>query len=132
MIGVDTNVLVRFFVQDDTGQAEIAQKFLSQRTASDPAFLSAVVVVELVWALKENYDCDRHQIHAVLALLANSANVSIEREDLIKAAIASAQAANADIADSIIAVLARDAGCAATMTFDKIAAKRIAGMELLA
>lgn len=132
MIGVDTNVLVRFFVQDDANQTDKAQKFLRQRTVTDPAFVSAVVMVELVWALQQGYAYDRHQVHAALALLANSANVSIEREGLIKAAIAKAHAANADISDSIIAALALDFGCEATVTFDRNAAKRIPGMELLA
>jgi predicted nucleic-acid-binding protein len=131
MIGVDTNVLVRFFVRDDPRQGSLADRFMNERTSDDPAFISVIVVAEFVWALEQVYDYQRSQIRAALALLLGSANVVLEREELVKTALMSAGEANSDIADSLIAALANDAGASATVTFDRDAAKLVPGMELL-
>ncbi len=131
MIGVDSNVLVRFFVNDDPRQSTLAKRFMDERTVDDPAFISVVVLVELVWALEQIYDYERTQIHLALSVLLGSGNIAIEREDVTKEAIGHAGAANADIADCIIAALARVADARATVTFDREAARRIPGMELL-
>jgi predicted nucleic-acid-binding protein len=131
MIGIDTNVLVRFFVRDDQRQNELAERFMRRRTADDPVFVSAVVMAEFVWVLEQVYDYSPAQIRALLTLLLTSVNVAIEREDLLRTAIAHAGEANADVADCIIAALATDAGCQRVMTFDRTAAKRIPEMELL-
>jgi predicted nucleic-acid-binding protein len=131
MIGVDTNVLVRFFVRDDPRQGSLADRFMNERTSDDPAFISVIVVAEFVWALEQVYEYQRSQIHAALALLLGSANVVLEREELVKTALMSAGEASSDIADSLIAALANDAGASATVTFDRDAAKLVPGMELL-
>ncbi|RYE57018.1 MAG: PIN domain-containing protein [Hyphomicrobiales bacterium] len=132
MIGVDTNILVRLFVRDHAEQTEAAATFLSARSESDPAFVSAVVLAELAWVLDKSYGYSTASIHGALEWLFDSENVAVERSDLMEDAIASAQETGADISDSIIAAIANDAGAAKTVTFDKRAAKRIPGMELLA
>lgn len=131
MIGVDSNVLVRFLIGDDKRQTELARAFLAQRTADDPAFVSALVIAEVVWGLDKVYEVPRQNIHEMLVLVIGSANVHIEREALVAEALRLARDKNTDIADSLIAALARGAGCNVTMTFDKPAAKRVPGMELL-
>lgn len=132
MIGVDTNVLVRLFVRDNTEQMRAAADFLSARTADDPAFVSAVVIAELTWVLGKSYDYSVASIHETLDWLFDSENVAVERSELLEGAISSAKKAGADISDAIIAALANDAGATKTVTFDKPAAKRIPGMDLLA
>lgn len=132
MIGVDSNILVRFFIGDDKKQAERARSFLSERTPEDPAFISPLVVAEVTWVLRAFYEVPQHSIVEMLGVLLDSENIEVEREDLIREAIEVADAHNAQIADCIIAALAQDAGCNVTMTFDKPAAKRVPGMELLA
>ncbi|HEY9013082.1 MAG TPA: type II toxin-antitoxin system VapC family toxin [Devosia sp.] len=132
MIGVDTNVLVRHFVGDDQVQAAIATRYLSERTESDPAFVSAAVICELVWVLKRFYGYADAKVHEALHSLFESSNIVIERMELLHLAIGAAHEANADISDAIIAALAADAGATKTVTFDKVAAKRIPAMELLA
>lgn len=131
MIGVDTNVLVRLFVQDNPQQTAAAVRFLASRSANDPAFVSAVVLAELVWALDRTYKYADAAIHDALASLFESVNIVIEREALMLTSVKLAREHKADISDSIIAAIAMDGGSSKTMTFDQPAAKRVPGMELL-
>ena len=131
MIGVDTNVLARLFVDDDAKQSAAARRFFLERTIDDPAFVSAVVVAEFVWLLTSRYRYPQETIHAALAALFSSANVVVEREDLLKSAVTIAGDRNADITDAIIAAVANDNACLSVVTFDREAAKRIPGMERL-
>lgn len=131
MIGVDTNVLVRFFVRDDMRQGASAERFMNERTTDDPAFVSVVAIVELAWALEQIYQYQRQQIVSAVALLLGSGNVVVEDEELVKAAIAEVSAVNITVADCLIARIALEAGATSTVTFDRDAARRVPGMELL-
>jgi predicted nucleic-acid-binding protein len=131
MIGVDTNVLVRIAVRDNVAETTAAQAFLAARSSDDPAFVSTVVLAELAWVLDRSYGFSHAAMHDVLEWILESSNIVIERADLVEHAIAHARETRSGVADSIIAALAADAGAAKTMTFDKNAAKRIPGMELL-
>ena len=132
MIGIDTNVLVRVFVDDDAPQTKAAVDFLSTLSQDRPAFIGMVVLIELVWVLKRNYGFKDEAIFVALDSLFDSSSIEIERGDLVQAALQSAQEIRADIADVLIALTATEAGAVKTVTFDKTAAKRIPGMELLA
>lgn len=132
MIGVDTNVLVRLLVRDNAAQLDAAVQFLAQRTSDDPAFVSPLVVAELVWVLDKSYGYSGEAIHNAMEWLFDSENIVVERSDLIEGAVLDARETNADISDAIIAAIASEAGASKTMTFDKPAAKRVPGMELLA
>jgi predicted nucleic-acid-binding protein len=131
MIGVDTNVLVRFFVRDDMRQGASAERFMNERTTDDPAFVSVVAIVELAWALEQIYQYQRQQIVSAVALLLGSGNVVVEDEELVKAAIAEVSAVNITVVDCLIARIALEAGATSTVTFDRDAARRVPGMELL-
>jgi predicted nucleic-acid-binding protein len=132
MIGVDTNVLVRLLVRDNPAQLDAAARFMAQRSADDPAFVSSVVVAEFAWVLDKSYGYASEAIHGAMDWLFDSENIVVERSDLIENAVLVAREANADISDAIIAALAEDAGASKTATFDRNAAKRIPGMDLLA
>lgn len=132
MIGVDTNVLVRFFVGDDAAQTEAAKAFLSERSADDPAFVGVLVIAELVWVLRKFYEVPKLNVVEMIELLTSSPAIVVEREDLVVSAIHMARHPKADIADAFIALTANGAGCSRVVTFDGNAAKHISGMELLA
>jgi predicted nucleic-acid-binding protein len=132
MIGVDTNVLVRVFAREASDETTAALRFLSERNSDEPAFVSVIVLVELAWVLKRSYGASPKTIFDALDSLLESSNIAVERSAEIEEAIATAKAARADIADCIIAATARAAGAGRTVTFDRKAAKRIPGMELLA
>lgn len=132
MIGVDTNVLVRLLVRDNAAQLDAAVRFLAKRSPDDPAFVSSVVVAEFAWVLDKSYGYSSEAIHNAMDWLFDSENIVVERSDLIEDAVLGAREAKADISDAVIAALAEDAGASKTVTFDRPAAKRIPGMDLLA
>lgn len=132
MIGLDTNVLVRVLVPDSATETKAALEFLARRSSEDPAFVGVVVLVELVWVLKRSYGFAPEAVFTALESLLDSANIVIEAADSVQLAVAQALRLRADIADCLIAAIAVDAGCSTTVTFDRTAAKRIPGMELLA
>lgn len=132
MIAVDTNVLARLLVPDAPDQTEVARRFIARHSSEDPLFVGVVVAVELAWLLGSRYQYPRSAVCSALNRLLMSANLVFEEEEAIKAAVHLAEERNADIADAIIAAFAERNGCAKTMTFDRNAAKRIPGMDLLA
>jgi predicted nucleic-acid-binding protein len=132
MIGIDTNVLVRVFVDDAPEQTKAALRILSELSHERPGYVSIVVLVEMVWVLGRNYGFKSEAIFAALDTLFDSANIQIERAVLVQDAVDTAHDLDADIADVLIVLSAREAGAIKTVTFDKNAAKRIPGMELLA
>ena len=131
MIGVDTNVLARLFVVDDPVQSEIVRRFFAARSEADPAFVSLVVVVELVWLLGDTYDFSQAAIASVLGKLLASPDFVLESPEFIADAVAVAEQRKIDIADFVIARIARENDCRVTVTFDIDASKRVPGMELL-
>jgi predicted nucleic-acid-binding protein len=130
MIGLDTNVLVRYLVQDDPEQSAAAGSLFDTFSAEDPGFVSATAVVELVWVLQSCYETSRHDIQAVMEDLLRTRELVIERADLIWQSLRIFTQGNADFADCIIERCGEAAGCDCTITFDEKAAKS-AAMKLL-
>lgn len=129
MIAVDTNVLLRFVLRDDEVQFEKAARFFRSRTSDDPAFVSLIVLAELVWALRQRYGYSRAEAHALVATLLETAEVFFEDEAVLSRIVA--EAGRGELADHLIAHCASRAGCDATVTFDR-KARHIPGMQLLA
>ena len=131
MIGLDTNVLVRYIMQDDVEQAPQATRLVESLSAEAPGFLPLVAVVELAWVLSSAYDLDRAQLVEAFEGVLRTKELVIERAEVVWKALRAFQSVNADFADCLIAHSAASAGCEKTMTFDRGAAKS-AGMTLLA
>lgn len=132
MIGMDTNVLLRFLLADDPEQFDIAKTFVSQRSIDDPAFVSLVVVAEMAWVLKRRYRFTNEDIIKVLRKLLPSEQFLFEDEDRLYAMTEDDLMVHIDLSDRIIAYLASRQGATHTVTFDRAAARSIPGMELLA
>lgn len=130
MIGLDTNVLVRYIMQDDARQSLRATKLMESLTVDEPGFVSLVSVVELGWVLSSSYDLDRKQVAQALELLLRAKTLVIARADEVMKALRVFKARSADFADCLIERTAASAGCGRTMTFDVGAAKS-AGMTLI-
>lgn len=122
MIGLDTNVLVRFLVQDDTRQAAQATRLIGALTATAPGWIGREVMVELVWVLERAYRLPRPDIAAAIDGLLASAELVIEAADRVGLAAERYRQGGPGFADQMIALAARDAGCTAVMTFDRQAA----------
>jgi predicted nucleic-acid-binding protein len=131
MIGLDTNVLVRYIMQDDPKQSPKASRLMEGLTAAEPGFVPLVSVVELVWVLSSAYSLSRQQVSAALDLLLRSKEIVLDRADQILQAHRRFNSGGADFADCLIERVAHDAGCTTTMTFD-VAAVKSAGMTLIA
>ena len=134
MIGLDTNVLVRYLAQDEPKQAALATRLIEERlSAATPGFISLVVLAELCWVLKSLYGASQSELAATAEDLLSAAQFHLERREVIQAAIRSARAgkkAMGGFVDLLIAQVAAADGCSHTLSFDK-AAVRGAGMTLL-
>ncbi|WP_112944917.1 MULTISPECIES: PIN domain-containing protein [unclassified Rhizobium] len=132
MIGIDTNILLRFLLDDEPTQGAIARQFMSERTTDDPAYVSAVVLAETSWLLNRRLGYSKSEIATVLAQLAQADEIVIEHSKELKLLTADTSRPIADIADYLVVWAAANVGCAKTFTFDRKAARKIPGMELLA
>ena len=130
MIGLDTNVLVRYIMQDDARQAAKANKLMESLTAREPGFIALVSVVELVWVLSSAYDLKRSRIVQALDLMLRSTQLVVDQAEQVLRALRAYDAGKADFADCLIERTAVAAGCVRTMTFD-VAAAKTAGMTLI-
>lgn len=131
MIGIDTNVLVRYVVMDDVKQHQAALKFLQSRSADDQAFVSSIVVAELLWVLRNRYKYSSGQILALLSAMLDTVELHFEDEEFLALLIKDETGLVADIPDYMISHSARKNGCEFTYTLDQRAARDVAGMELL-
>jgi predicted nucleic-acid-binding protein len=131
MIGLDTNVLVRYIMQDDARQSALASRLIESLTPQSPGFVPLVSVVEIAWVLSSAYDLDRNQLVDAIEGLLRTKELIVERAEIVWKALRVLQGANGDFADCLISCSAAAAGCAKTMTFDRGAAKG-SGMTLIA
>jgi predicted nucleic-acid-binding protein len=131
MIGLDTNVLVRYIMQDDVKQSPLATRLIESRSAESRGFVPLVAVVELFWVMSSAYELDRDQLVEVLEGLLRTKELVIERAEIVWKALRMFQTANVDFADCLVERSAAAIGCEKTMTFDRGAAKG-AGMTLVA
>lgn len=130
LIAVDTNVLVRFLVQDDQVQANAATKLFRALTVDQQAFLSREVVLETVWVLERAYRFDRTAIGTAIDGLLEARELVIEDADQIGLAIHRYLSGGPGFADHLILAVAQAEGCETVYTFDKKAAKEV-GATLL-
>ena len=130
MIGVDTNVLVRYIMQDDARQSALATRLFRSLSLESPGFVTLVSVVELAWVLSSAYRLDRGQLVQTFESLLRSKEIIVERAEIVWKALRVFQSANADLADCLIERAASAAGCDRTMTFDRGAVKGC-GMTLV-
>lgn len=130
MIGLDTNVLVRYIAQDDPKQSLRATQIVESLTADEPGFVGLVTLVELSWVLSSCYGFTREELVQTLDLLLRTRELVVEQADIVARAVAVLRRLRADFADCLIAASASTAGCSKTVTFDAGAAKA-AGMTLI-
>lgn len=131
MIAVDTNVLVRLFVNDDMVQSQKARALFDMYVDSVEAlWIADIVMLELAWTLERIYEFARAEICTALKALAGNATVSLESMQQVNEAITLYEQGPAGFADCLLAAKARHAGCDALRTFDK-KMKALPGVKLL-
>ena len=130
MIGLDTNVLVRYIMQDDAKQSAKATHLIESLTLDTPGLVSVVSMVELGWVLSSSYELNREQFAQALDAILRTREFVIDRADQVFTALRRFKASSADFADYVIERSAAAAGCDKTMTFD-VGAAKVAGMMLI-
>ena len=130
MIGIDTNVLLRFILADDAAQFKSAQAFLNARSADDPAFVPLLVLAETCWVLKRRYQYTNDLIARTFRQLMDAQELLFDDEPFLESLLVEESKLVADLSDHFIARIAMNAGCHAVVTFDLRAAKSVPGMEL--
>ena len=124
MLGVDTNVLVRFLVRDDEVQFEKARKLIKREVAAGRrVFVSQLVLLETEWVLRSRYSLPKNLIIEAISGLLGATDVRFEDEPAIEEALFIWKDTAADFADCLIGAQNRRLGCRATATFDVKASK---------
>jgi predicted nucleic-acid-binding protein len=131
MIGLDTNILVRYLVQDDPVQSPKATQIVERRlTEQNPGFVSVVTMAEIVWVLERAYGLPTHAIAAAIERILQIGVIVVENEQEVFTAMIAVKNGSASFADALIAALGARAGCTRTLTFDRKAA-RLTSFELV-
>jgi predicted nucleic-acid-binding protein len=124
MIGLDTNVLIRYIVQDYPIQSrratEIMEKLLSR---ADPGFVSVIAMVETVWVLERSYGLTPREIQVAVEGILQSESIEVQDEQAVFAAMALFSEGWGSFSDGLIAGLGKRAGCRVTLTFDRRAVR---------
>lgn len=120
MIALDTNVLVRFLVEDDAAQHRRATQLIERASREEiPLLVTDVVLCELVWVLDYSYRVDRPELIAVLRELLSARQLLIVSRDSIARAVDAFAAGRGDFADYVIREQARAMGSDSVATFDR-------------
>ncbi|HLJ72025.1 MAG TPA: type II toxin-antitoxin system VapC family toxin [Roseiarcus sp.] len=123
MIGLDTNVLLRVFIEDDPAQSERARRLVRRATAEGRVLINSIVLSEFAWTLARTFKLGRLEIARLLAELLSADDLEFERREAAKAALDAYRAGEADFPDYYLAEVNAGLGCASTATFDRAALK---------
>jgi predicted nucleic-acid-binding protein len=129
MIGLDTDVLIRYITQADPVQSAKATAWMEGRlTPENPGFISVVAMAEAAWVLKRSYGLADQEIAATIERLLQADVLVIESEQQVFASMVALKESQGSFADALIAALGTKAGCSGTLTFDH-KALRLRGFE---
>jgi predicted nucleic-acid-binding protein len=130
MIGLDTNVLVRYLAQDEPAQSALATRLIERQLSErEPGFIGLVVLVEICWVLKRLYGATAAELRDTVRDLLDTRQFVIEQRTVVLRAVARLGDGAGDLADALIAEGAAESGCARTVTFDRRGTRL--GMEVL-
>ncbi len=132
MIGLDTNVLLRYIAQDDPKQSARAIEIIERRlTEQEPGFVSLVTILEVVWVLKSLFKRSRSEIANDIEMLLAADTLEVQNEQEVYLAVVSLRNGIGTFEDALIGSLGIWRGCSETLTFDEDAAKRLHGFRLI-
>jgi predicted nucleic-acid-binding protein len=130
VIGVDTNILIRYLTQDDPISSPRANGLIEETlTAANPGFVNLIVLVETAWVLRRAYRYSCEDVADEVERLLQIESLILDHEDEVFATIVALRRGLGEFADALIAALNSGVGCTHTLTFDRRAA-RLPGIEL--
>lgn len=119
MLGIDTNVLIRYLVRDDRRQYEQARHLIERQIVKgEPVLVSLLVLLESEWVLRSRYQLPKSEIVAAFSAMLDTNELAIEDEQSVEHAMYIWKESSADFADCLIAARNLRLGCHATATFD--------------
>jgi predicted nucleic-acid-binding protein len=131
MIGLDTNILLRYLTQDDPVQSRRATEIIEQRlTEQEPGFVSVVSVLEIVWVLKSLYKRSLQEIANDIEMILAANTLEVQNEQEVYHAVVALRNGAGTFEDALIGALGIWRGCSATLTFDEKAARKLHGFSL--
>ena len=120
MIGLDTNVVLRYLTQDDPVQSPRATQLIERRlTEAEPGYISVVAMAELAWTLERFYRLGDMDIAAAIERILQADTIVVENEREVFIAKTALKDGRGSFADALIAALGNKAGCSRTLTFDR-------------
>jgi predicted nucleic-acid-binding protein len=128
MIGLDTNVVVRYVMQDDPIQSPKANKLI-ESLGDGKGYITLIALVETTWVLECCYELKKHELVQALEGILKTKQFLIEKPDIAYVALKNYVEGKADFSDALIAACSKDSGCEKIMSFDKDAVS--VGMERL-
>ena len=130
MIGLDTNILVRYLAQDDPVQSAKASELIEGRlTEQDPGFISVVAMTETAWVLERAYGLADADIARAIERTLQAGSLVVESEQAVFTAMIALKEGQGSFAGALIGALGAKAGCLRTLTFDR-KALRLSGFAL--
>lgn len=131
MIGLNTNLLLRYLAQDDPTQSRRAAEIIEHRlTEQEPGFVSLVCILEVMWVLKSLFKRSPQQIANDIEMLLAADTLDVQNEQEVYSAVVALRNGTGTFEDALIGSLGIWRGCSATLTFDEDAAKRLHGFQL--
>ena len=120
MMGLDSNILVRYLTQDDPIQSPKATEVIERRlTEGNPGFVSIVAMVETVWVLDRAYELATNEIAAAVERMLQTSVLVVENEQQVFTAMIALKEGRGSFADALIVALGARVGCSRTLTFDQ-------------
>ena len=123
MLGLDTNLLVRYITQDGEEAATVTAYLERECSQARPGFICLVVLCELVWVLRRAYKYDRSSVVAILESLLSTAEFEVEHASLAWRALTDYRTGSADFSDSLIGHVSREYDACPVHTLDQKAAR---------
>ena len=120
MTGADTNILIRYLIEDDAGQATRVHRHLKEsRMAGEAVFVSVIVLCEVAWVLRTGYQRTKPEILSAIERLIELEGFQVEDQDLVNEAVLLARSGKGDFADYLTGLRNLRQGCRVTVTFDR-------------
>jgi predicted nucleic-acid-binding protein len=131
MIGLDTNVLLRYLAQDDPAQSPRATEIITRRLSEEePGFVSLVTVLEVTWVLRSLYKRSYQEIASDIEMILAADTLEVQNEQQVYHAVVALRNGTGTFEDALIGSLGIWRGCSVTLTFDEKAAQKLHGFAL--
>jgi predicted nucleic-acid-binding protein len=131
MIGLDTNVIMRYLAQDDPAQSAQATELIERELSEEePGFVSVVAMAETAWILERVYGLTTAELAAAIERMLQVNALVVESEQQVFTAMIAVKEGRGSFADALTGALGAKAGCSHTLTFDRRALE-LAGFRIL-